>query len=87
MPKAALLPRSSQIESKRPLSRHCGNASPGNSRDSRRIDADDTIGCASPIGFKRMRSVRGNPKDSLLVELRGRENVARQRFNCDSGPR
>src|SRR6266478_8047208 len=37
--------------------------------------------------FKRMRSVRGNPKDSLLVKLRGRENVARQRFNCDFGPR
>lgn len=32
-------------------------------------------------------SVRGNPKDSLLVKLRGRESVARQSFDCDSGPR
>src|SRR6516165_3278327 len=41
--------------------------------------------CLAGTAIRTLRSVRRNPKDSRLVELRSREDVARQGFNRDSG--
>jgi hypothetical protein len=43
--------------------------------------------CRLSSAVKNARSVRKNPKDSRLVELRARKDVERQNVKPDSGPR